>query len=171
MDIIPSEILEKKIFLVRGQKVMLDADLAELYQIPTKSLNLAIQRNLGRFPEDFMFRLTLKEFENLRFQFETSSWGGRRYLPYAFTEHGVAMLSSVLKSPRAVQMNISIIRAFIKLREILLTHKELAQRMEKLEHEQKDQGEQVTEIYSFLKKLIKAPPKPSKRIGFNVPNK
>lgn len=149
---------------------MLDADLAGLYGISTKVFNQAIARNLARFPEDFMFRFTKDEFDNLRSQFVTSSLnhGGSRYLPYAFTEHGVAMLSSVLKSPRAVQMNISIIRAFIKLREILLTHKDLAERMEKLEQMQGKQGEQIIEIYAFLKKLIEAPKKPRKRIGFRL---
>ncbi|MCR4334582.1 MAG: ORF6N domain-containing protein [Patescibacteria group bacterium] len=157
MEIIPTETIERKIFLIRGHKVMLDADLARLYGIETRILVQAVKRNLAKFPEDFMFQITPNEFLTLRSQFviSKSGKGGRRYLPYAFTEHGVAMLSSVLKSPRAVQMNISIIRAFIKLQEILLTHKELAQKMESLERKQKDQGDQVTEIYSFIKNLLK----------------
>jgi phage regulator Rha-like protein len=132
---VPVEIIERRIYLIRGQKVMLDSDLAEIYQVPTKSLNLAVRRNTERFPGDFMFQLSKEEFENLRFQIATSSsgYGGRRYQPYAFTEHGVAMLSSVLKSKRAVQMNIVIIRAFVKLREMLGTHKDLAHKMEQVE--------------------------------------
>ena len=115
---------------------MRDSDLARLYKVPTKVLNLAVKRNLKRFPEDFMFQLTQDEQDCLRFQIETSKGGrgGRRYLPYVFTEHGVAMLSSVLKSERAVQMNIAIIRAFIKLREVLASHKELAQRLDSSEN-------------------------------------
>jgi hypothetical protein len=116
---VPIEAIERRIFLIRGQKVILDADLADLYQVTTGNLNLAVKRNLDRFPEDFMFQLANEEYENLRLQNAISSWGCRRYLPFAFTEHGVAMLSSVLNSRRAVQMNILIVRAFIKLREML----------------------------------------------------
>ncbi len=122
---VPVALVERKIYFIRGQKVMMDSELAELYQVPTKSLNLAIKRKTQRFPDDFMFRLTKTEADSLRFQNETSKntgRGGRRYLPYVFTEHGVAMLSSVLNSERAVQVNIAIIRTFIKLREILSTH-------------------------------------------------
>src|SRR5260370_28001097 len=117
---IPTQLIERRIYLIRGQKVMLDSDLAELYQVLTKNLNLAVRRNQHRFPEDFMFQLTKEETESLRLQFATPNEGrgGRRYLPYAFTELGVAMLSSVLNSERAVQMNILIIRAFVKLREL-----------------------------------------------------
>ncbi len=123
--------VERRIFLVRGQKVMLDTDLAELYRVPTKSLNLAVKRNADRFPEDFTFQLTDDEAAGLRFHFETSKRGrgGRRYLPYAFTEQGVAMLSSVLRSPRAVQVNIAIMRTFVRLREMLLSNAELARKL------------------------------------------
>ena len=145
---------------------MIDSDLAELYQVTTGNLNLAAKRNLDRFPEDFMFQLTKKEFENLRLHFASSSWGGRRYMPYAFTEHGVAMLSSVLNSPRAVQMNILIVRAFIKLREMLATHKDLAHKIEQLERHQKEHGQQLAAIYSIVKRLIEIPSKPRKPIGF-----
>jgi len=129
---VPLETIERRIYLIRSQKVMLDRDLADLYQVPTKSLNLAVRRNADRFPEDFMFQLTKEEVRSLRFQSETSNKGrgGRRYLPHAFTEHGVAMLSSVLNSKRAVQVNILIIRAFVKLREMLSTHKDLARKLE-----------------------------------------
>jgi len=119
---------------------MIDTDLAELYQVTTGNLNKAVKRNLDRFPEDFMFPLTEQEAKNLRFQFGISSWGGRRFLPYAFTEHDVAMLSSVLKSQRAIQMSILIIRAFVRLREILATHKDLARKIEDLEIKQQEQG-------------------------------
>jgi hypothetical protein len=127
--------LEGLIHVIREQRVMLDADLADLYKVATKSLNLAVRRNHDRFPEDFMFQLTKKESSSLRFQFETSKngRGGRRYLPYAFTEQGVAMLSSVLKSDRAAQMNIAIMRVFVRIRQIISSSKEIAERVEKLE--------------------------------------
>src|SRR4030042_6237664 len=121
--IIPQEIIENKILFIRGKKVMLDKDLAMLYGVETKVLNQAIKRNITRFPEDFMFQLTSEEFQNLRSQIVTSSWGGQRYFPYAFTENGVAMLSSVLNSERAVDVNIQIMRTFTRLREMLLTHR------------------------------------------------
>jgi phage regulator Rha-like protein len=132
-SLVPVEVIEKRILLIRGHKVMLDSDLAKLYQVPTKSLNLAVKRNADRFPEDFMFRLT-KEEADLRFQIETSKKrGGRRYLPYAFTEQGVAMLSSVLNSTRAVQVNIAIMRTFVRLRQILATHKDVAEKLQAME--------------------------------------
>jgi hypothetical protein len=133
---IPAERIERSILLIRGQKVMLDSDLAELYSVETKNLNKAVKRNLDRFPDDFLFQLTAEEAEALRFQSGTSTSGGRggrRYLPNAFTEQGVAMLSSVLRSNRAVQVNIAIMRAFVRLREILGSHKDLAAKLAKLE--------------------------------------
>ena len=130
-NLIPQEVIENKIYLIRGHKVMLDIDLAKLYDVETKNLNLQVKRNIKRFPEDFMFQLTKEE--NLRLQFATSSYGGRRYLPYVFTEQGVAMLSSVLNSERAIEVNIAIMRAFVRLREILLTHKDLAAKIAALE--------------------------------------
>jgi hypothetical protein len=128
VELVPVEIIERKIYLIRGCKVMLDSDLAELYQVPTKVLNQAVRRNFDRFPSDFMFQLNEEELEGLRSQIVTSKVGrgGRRYTPYAFTEHGVAMLSSVLSSKRAVALNILIIRAFVRLREYLATHKDLS---------------------------------------------
>jgi len=132
--LIPIERIENKILLIRGQKVMMDADIASLYQVETKQLVRAVRRNLGRFPSDFMFQLSAEEFKNLRFHFGTSRlWGGRRYLPYVFTEQGVAMLSSVLRSEGAVQINILIMRAFVKLREILASHKNLARKLDEME--------------------------------------
>jgi hypothetical protein len=165
---IPIELIEHHIYLIRGYKVILDADLAELYQVPTKVFNQAVRRNLDRFPQAFMFQLTHQEAANLRSQSVTSSWGGRRYRPYAFMEHGVAMLSSVLNSQRAVQMNILIIRAFVKLREMLATHKDLARKIEDLERQQKEHGRQLAAVYSIVKRLIEAPTKPKNPIGFKT---
>ena len=148
---------------------MLDSDLSELYQVHTKVLNQAVRRNVARFPEDFMFQLTKAEAENLRSQFATSSsgHGGRRFLPYAFTEHGVAMLSSVLKSKRAVEMNILIIRAFVRLREMLATHKDLARQIEQLEVEQRRHGTKIDAISALISKLLKSPKEePRPQIGF-----
>src|ERR1700735_1014938 len=132
-NIIPIEAVENKIFLVRKRKVMLDMNLAALYGVSTGALNQAVKRNWNRFPADFMFQLDEKEFTNLISQSVISSYGGRRKLPYAFTEQGVAMLSSVLKSERAAQVNIMIMRAFVKLREIMATHIDLAYKIESLE--------------------------------------
>jgi ORF6N domain-containing protein len=149
---------------------MLDAHLAELYQVPTGILNLAVRRNPARFPVDFMFRLTAEEFQNLRLQFATSSWGGRRYLPYVFTEHGVAMLSSVLNSERAVQMSILIIRAFVKMRELLASHKNLATRVGKLEVSQKRHASVINLLAEEIDDLKRPPAEPARRrIGFRPP--
>jgi hypothetical protein len=177
--VIPIESIERKIYLIRGHKVMLDATLAVLYQVSTKRLNEAVKRHLNRFPPDFMFRLTVKETESLKLQSGTAGLrsqiatskkrGGRRYLPYAFTEHGVAMLSSVLSSQRAVQMNILIIRAFVRLREVLATHKDLAHKIGDLERQQKEHGRQLAAVYSIVKQLIDPPTSPRRRIGFKVP--
>jgi len=165
---IPTERIAHLIFLIRGKKVMFDRDLAGLYNVGTRDLNKAVRRNIERFPADFMFQLSKPEFENLMFQFGTSRWGGTRKLPYVFTEHGVTMLSSVLKSKRAIEMNISVIRSFIKLREMLSTNKELAQRMDELEREQKYQGNRLESVYAIVKQLIETPIKSVSKIGFNV---
>lgn len=173
----PCEI-ERYIYMIRGQKVMLDEDLADLYGVPTKSLNLAVRRNPSRFPADFMFRLTKEEAEDLRFQIETSKIqetdsdprGGRRYLPYAFTEHGIAMLSSVLRSERAVQMNILIVRAFIRLRDMLITNKDFAMRLETLEAGQRNHEEVITLLAGEIQDM-KCLPEPGKRsYGFQSEN-
>jgi len=149
---------------------MLDADLSELYHVATKALNQQVHRNLGRFPGDFMFQLTPDETANLRSQFVTSSWGGRRKPPYAFTEHGVAMLSSVLKSGRAVQMSILIIRAFVRMRELLASHKSLAARVEKLETSQKRHASVINILAEEIEDLKRPPAEPPKRrIGFRPP--
>jgi hypothetical protein len=169
VQLVPVEFIERKIYLIRGCKVMLDSDLAELYEVPTKRLNEAVRRNLGRFPPDFMFQLNEEELENLRSQIATSSagHGGSRYRPYAFTEHGVAMLSSVLTSQRAIALNILIIRAFVRLREYLATHKDLARKLEDVERTQHEHSAHIEQIYGYIQRLIEPPPDSSKRrIGF-----
>ena len=168
LSLIPHTIVERRILLIRGRKIMLDSDLAELYDLSVKVLIQSVKRNLSRFPEDFMFQLTAAEFDSLRSQIVTSNIGrgGRRYLPYAFTEHGVSMLSSVLNSKRAVQMNIFIIRTFIKIREILASNKELSYKIEELEREQKMQNKHINTIYSILGKFMEEPIKPKHPLGF-----
>jgi phage regulator Rha-like protein len=166
---VPVELIERRIYLIRGHKVMLSTHLAELYAVEPRALVQAVKRNIDRFPEDFMFQLSAAEFNNLKSQIVTSSWGGlRRSTPYAFAEHGVAMLSSVLNSQRAVQMNIFIIRAFVKLREMLATHKDLARKIEDLERQQKEHGRQLAAVYSIVKRLIEVPAKPKNPIGFKT---
>ncbi len=159
--------IEKRIYFLRGEKVMIDNDLAVLYRVPTKVFNQAIRRNMLRFPADFMFQLTSDETEILRSQIVTSSWGGRRYLPFVFTEQGVAMLSSVLKSDRAIQVNIAIMRAFVKLRELLATHQDLAGRLEELEKRYQKHDGQIREVFDAIRALLAA--QPAKRpMGFRV---
>ncbi len=146
---------------------MLDSDLAELYGVETKQLKRQVRRNIKRFPDDFMFELTQEEYKDfLRCQFGTSSWGGRRYLPYAFTEQGVAMLSSILNSERAVIVNIAIMRTFVKLREILSTHKELAFKLTELERKFEKHDEEIQTIFEAIRQLMIPPEKPHRRIGF-----
>jgi len=144
---------------------MLDAPLAELYGVETKVLNRAVRRNLECFPEDFMFQVTAAEFRNLRFQFGTSSWGGRRFRPYAFTEQGVAMLSSVLRSERAVRVNIAIMRAFVKLREMLASHADLARKLAEMERKY---DAQFKVIFDAIRELMTPPAEPHRRIGFTT---
>jgi replication fork clamp-binding protein CrfC len=167
-DAIPH--IESRIYLIRAQKVLLDRDLAALYQVTTGNFNKAVQRNRKRFPEDFMFQLTRKEDEVLRFQFGISNEGrgGRRYLPYAFTEQGIAMLSSVLRSERAIEVNIAIMRTFVRLRQLLATHEELARRLEQLEWRQNEQGHQIEAVFETIQHLVEAPvdEQPKRRIGF-----
>ena len=167
--IIPLEIITERIYLIRGVKVMFDADLAELYEVKTKASNQAVKRNKRRFPGDFMFQLTLDEVDLLnRSQFVTGSGKHRdpRYFPYAFTEHGVAMLSSVLKSMKAIEVNILVIRAFIRLREILASNKNVAHKIEEIEREQRLQNTHINKIYSLITKLLDEPLKPKNPIGF-----
>ena len=163
-SIVPAERVERLIVILRGHKVILDKDLAHLYDISTGNLNRAVTRNIDRFPDDFMFRLTKAEFDALRSHFGTSSWGGTRKPPRAFTEQGVAMLSSVLRSKRAVQVNIEIMRAFVRLREMLATHKDLARKLAALERKY---DAQFKVVFDVIRKLM-APSSGKKRhpIGF-----
>ncbi len=162
-----------RIYVIRGQKVMLDRDLAEMYGVETKQLKRQVNRNTERFPKDFMFTLTAKEFENLRSQFGTSSWGGTRYMPMAFTEQGVAMLSSILNSKTAIEVNIRIIRVFTRLREYALTHKDILLQLSQLEKEVKNNTRDIDNIFAVLKELIEKQSKPGRRniIGFKNYNK
>jgi phage regulator Rha-like protein len=163
------ERIEREILLIRGQKVMLDDALAKLYRVSTKALKQAVRRNRDRFPADFLLELTEKEAAGLRSQIVTLEKGRghyAKYAPYAFTEQGVAMLSSVLKSKRAVQMNILIVRAFVKLREVLATHRDLARKLEDLERRHTEQTSCVDRVYQILQQLIAAPARPKRTIGF-----
>ena len=164
--IIPDEIIISKIYFIRGQKVMLDSDLAELYGVETKQLKRQVRRNLIRFPKDFMFELSIQEIENLRSQIGTTSWGGSRYIPMVFTEQGVAMLSSVLNSDSAIEMNIHIIRIFTRLREMLLTHKDILLKLELLEKQVTKNNKEIQYIFEALKQLLTIPNEPRKKIGF-----
>ena len=176
-SLIPIERIASKIYLLRGEKVLIDSDLAELYNVEVKQLNRAVRRNLERFPADFMFKLNKEETENLRRQSGTSSlpgqktsWGGRRYLPLAFTEQGVAMLSSVLNSERAVHVNIAIMRAFVQMRKFLQSSDVLAKKLNELEKEnQKKFAKQQSEIkliFDAIKELMVEKEKPKRKIGF-----
>ena len=172
-QVIPVEAVENKILLIRGQKVILDFHLAKLYYVETKILNKAVARNIDRFPVDFMFRLTQKEWDALRFHFGTSNKGrgGRRYLPFAFTEHGALMVASVLNSPATIKTSLLVIRAFVRLREILSTHKELAQKLRELELKIETHDEQITAIFDAINQLLTPPPVTKKKIGFQVKEK
>jgi hypothetical protein len=170
---VPTPLIESRIFLIRGHKVLLDADLALLYEVETKRLNEAVRRNRERFPEDFWFQLTAEETEALRSQIATSNEGrgGRRYYPYAFTEQGIAMLSSVLRSRRAIAVNIVIMRTFVKLRQLLATHEDLAHRLDQLEWRMAEQDGRVQYVFETIQHLIEAPAdpqtvEPKRRIGF-----
>jgi hypothetical protein len=169
------EHIDRSILVVRGQKVLLDEQLAGFYGVETKRLVEAVKRNIKRFPEDFMFQLTGDEWSILRSQFATSSFalhGGRRYAPYAFTEQGVAMLSSVLRSPRAVEVNIQIMRAFVRLRQLLSVHRELAERLTKLEEQMRQRdhavAHQFQQVFALLDQLFSPSSPPRKPIGFHT---
>ncbi|MDA8273004.1 MAG: ORF6N domain-containing protein [Deltaproteobacteria bacterium] len=168
-SIIPVELIENKIYLIRKQKVMLSMHLAELYGVEPRTLVQTVKRNIERFPEDFMFQLTKGEFDNLKSQIVTSSWGGlRRATPYAFTEQGIAMLSSVLKSERAIDVNILIMRAFVKMRQILSTHKELADKLNELENKYEKHDKNIKAIIDAIRQLMTPPEKPARKIGFKT---
>ncbi|MES2589835.1 MAG: ORF6N domain-containing protein [Bacteroidota bacterium] len=164
--IIPDETIINKIYLFRNKKVMIDADLAELYGVETRVLNQAIKRNLIRFPEDFMFQLTEEEFKILKSQIATSSWGGRRKLPFVFTEHGVLMLSSILNSDRAIKMNIQIVRIFTKMREMLLTHNDILTQLKEMKKSIEGQDDRIDLIYNYLMEFVKKENLPKKTIGY-----
>jgi len=161
--IIPMEVIEKKILFIQGEKVILDKDLAALYGVTTSNLNKAVNRNIERFPKDFMVQLTAEELQNLKFHFGTSSWGGTRKPPRAFTEQGVAMLSSVLRSKQAIEVNIMIVRTFVKLRKMIATHKDLARKLAELE---KKYDSQFKVVFDALRSLISEPEPKEKKIGF-----
>lgn len=165
--IVPSTLISQKIYFTRGTRIMLDADLARLYGVATKNLNKAVKRNAKRFPLDFMFQLSNKDLQNLRFQFGTSKrrQGGRRYAPYAFTEQGVAMLSSVLRSPRAVQVNIAIMRTFVRIREMLATHEELGRKVEAME---KRYDARFHAIFATIRQMLETPLPRRRSIGFHA---
>jgi len=158
-SLVPVERIQKCIYVIRGRNVMLDSDLAGLYGVPTKVLLQAVKRNIERFPEDFMFQLSASEFKILRSQIVTSRWGGRRYAPYAFSEQGVAMLSSVLRSKRAIEINIAIMRVFVRLREVLTGNAALRKKLE--EHDEK-----IKYIFNVLGQMLQEEQKPKKRIGY-----
>lgn len=174
-NVVPIERIEQKILVLRGENVMIDHDLAELYGVKTKVFNQAVRRNLERFPEDFMFQLTTQEFEELRSYWESSGLrsqivtskgrGGRRYLPYVFTEQGVAMLSAVLRSKRAIAVNIAIMRAFVKLRQMILSHKDLARRLDELERRYDTKFRVVVDA---IRKLMEPTEGSKQRIGFRA---
>ena len=171
---VPVELIERRIYLIHGHKVILDADLADLYRVETRVLIQAVKRNLDRFPEDFMFQLSAEELKKWRSQIVMSNPGARmglRRQPYAFTEHGVAMLSAVLRSDRAVQMSILIVRAFVKIRELLASHKDLAARVEKLEASQKRHGSVINILAEEINDIKQPPTPPKRRIGFQTENR
>ena len=165
-SLVVSESIER-ILTIRGQKVMLDADLAELYGVETRRLNEQVRRNSERFPEDFMFQLTGEEFANLKSQFATSSWGGRRKLPYAFTEHGAIMAASVLNTARAIEISVHVVRAFVHLRELVSGHKELSQKLNQLERKVGAHDRAIAELINAIRELMTPlEPKKKRPIGF-----
>ncbi len=169
-SMLPAENIITKILVIRNQKVIIDRDLAVLYNVETRALKQAVRRNIKRFPEDFMFQLNRKEFMNWRSQIvmSKSDEKGLRHLPYAFTEQGVAMLSSVLKSERAIEVNILIMRAFVKLREIISTHKKVKEKLKELESKLKEHDDRIVQIIQVINQLLTPPEPVKKKIGFTV---
>jgi len=168
--LVPVERIERSILLIRGRRVILDSDLALLFGVSTRDLNKAVSRNRVRFPDDFMFQLTKEEFGNLKFQFGTSSWGGTRKVPRAFTEHGAIMTATTLNSPRAVQASVYVVRAFVKLKAMLTEHRELAAKVAELERKFATHDMAIRDIVDAIKRLaVLPPPEPERpRIGFRV---
>lgn len=176
--IIADEKIINKIYFIRGHKVMLDRDLSEMYGVKTKVLKQAVKRNISRFPEHFMFALNKEEFQNLRSQTVTSSWGGERYLPYTFTEHGILQLPNVLKSKSALRMSIRIIEVFVKMREILSSHKDILMKLEQIEKKLMKQDErsnkheqEIRILFEALKQLLTPEPLPLKQVGYKYGEK
>ena len=171
--ILSENIVASKIYVIRDQRVMLDKDLAELYEVETRALNQAVSRNLERFPEIFMFQLTQQQFEILKSQIVTSSWGGTRKLPYVFTEQGVAMLSSVLRSKKAIQVNIQIMMVFTKVREVLVDTLSLALDIEDLKKKLDNQNKSIELVFSYLDELMEKQenPQPRNKIGYKIKGK
>ena len=170
---IVDEVIISKIYFIRGQKVMLDKDLAELYHVTTGNLNKAVSRNLKRFPDDFMFQLNEKEFKNLMFQNGISSWGGTRKLPFAFTENGMAMLSGILNSDWAIEVNIRIMRIFTRIAKMLIDNTELRLAIEEIKKKVDNHSKNIEIVFQYLDELLekKEKPKPNKQIGFTLPKK
>lgn len=179
---VPTEIIAERIVIVRDQKVILDSDLAALYGVETRRLNEQVRRNRARFPEDFIFELTAEEFANLKSQFATSSWGGRRKLPLAFTEHGAIMAATVLNTPRAVEVSVYVVRAFVRLRELVTSHRDLAKRLDELEHTtealamqhesfSRNTKNQLKQVFDALRELMTPPDPPKRPIGFVIDDK
>lgn len=171
--VVPDEVVMNKIYIIRNQKVMLDADLADLYQVETRILNQQVKRNLKRFPDDFMFQLTQQEFENLISQIVTSNRGGTRKLPLVFTEQGVAMLSGILSSDRAIAVNIQIMRIFTRVRQMLTDNTELRLDIEKIKKKLDNQDKNMEIVFRYLDELLekKENPKPRTKIGYKMPSK
>lgn len=165
-SLIPVEAITGRIYVIRGHKIMLDRDLAELYGVETGQLKRAVRRNIDRFPSDFMFELSKEEFENWRCQFGTSSWGGTRYPPMAFTEQGVAMLSGVINSTRAIQVNIAIMRAFVQMRQLLTSDKKLAEKLKALEKRLTEHDKHFQIVFDAIEQMLSADEKPKRKIGF-----
>jgi hypothetical protein len=170
ISILPDETIINKIYLIRGQKIMIDRDLAELYGVPTRVLNQAVKRNFDRFPEDFMFQMSKEEFQNWRSQFVTSNSDkmGLRYAPFCFTEQGVTMLSCILNSKTAIEVNIRIIRVFTKMREMILTHKDILLKLEELEKQGTKNSDDIQLIFRALKQLLNQPKLTRKQIGYKT---
>jgi hypothetical protein len=165
-ELIPVERIQSFILIIRGQKVILDRDLSELYGVSTGNLNKAVERNIDRFPQDFAFRLSKEEFANLIFQFGTSRWGGTRKPPRVFTEHGALMLASVLNSPKAIEVSVYVVRAFVRLREYISSHAELARKLGELERKVRGHDDDIQSIVTAIRQLMAPPNKRTRRIGF-----
>lgn len=164
--VVPVERIEKSIYLVRGEKVMLDEDLAELYGTTTSRLNEQVTRNIERFPEDFAFHLSIQEFRNLKSHSATSSWGGRRKPPRAFTEHGALMAASVLNTPVAVQSSVQVVRTFIRMRALIDSHRAVAQKLHEMEKTLGRHDKEIRAVFEAVRQLLATPEKPKRRIGF-----